>query len=555
MRNKNYLKMKKTIARITLILLLSVISLNITYADWTQVGTLSNLGSFPSISAVNDQIFFIAGGPAGTPVIYKTTNNGLSYVSVPTTGITAEIYCIWAVNVNTIYVGSSPQLGGDARVFKTTNGGTTWTTLFTINGTNAFINGIVFSRSNPQVGIIQCDPPNGNGTPYWLAKTTNGGLNWVISNLAGVDGNLSAQNSVFCIDANFYGFGLNSSPQILFTSNGGTTWIQKALTGAQGSTGFVTSIAFSNDKLNGVAAGWGTSSAISRTTNGGVTWFAQPISILNPGDQNYGELKWVPGFNTVYLTVSNASAESFKSEDNGATWTSIPFLGSSSGITHMDLAYSASSSQVATISKTGALFRLTDSPLPVELTSFTYNVSNRDVNLKWITTMEQNNSGFEIYRNDRNDPENWIKAGFVKGNGNTNTTTEYNFTDKKLSSGKYDYKIKQIDYNGNFEYYTLSGTVEIANTKKINLAQNYPNPFNPVTNIDYELPQDSKVMIKVYDISGRVVSELVNLQQKAGFYTIQFNASNIASGNYFYQMITNANGNSTTITKRMVVIK
>ncbi|HEY5123083.1 MAG TPA: T9SS type A sorting domain-containing protein [Ignavibacteria bacterium] len=194
------------------------------------------------------------------------------------------------------------------------------------------------------------------------------------------------------------------------------------------------------------------------------------------------------------------------------------------------------------------------SAMPVELTSFAASIFGRDVKLNWVTATETNNSGFEIQRSMQNE-NNWEKVGFVKGNGTKNTPTNYTYTDSKLNTGKYQYRLKQIDYNGNYEYFLLNGFVNISNASKYDLSQNYPNPFNPVTNIDYELPQDSKVMIKVYDISGRVVSELVNLQQKAGFYTIRFNASNIASGNYFYQMITNANGNSTTITKRMVVIK
>ena len=557
---KKIMKQKNKLSKLFFAVLFILTAFNYSFADWTQFGTLTNLGSFPSISALNDQIFFIAGGPAGVPVIYKTTNNGVSYVSVPTTGITAEIYCIWAVNVNTIYVGSSPQLGGDAGVFKTTNGGTTWTRILNTGGTAGFINGIVFSKTNPLFGIAQSDPPTGDGGKFWLFKTTNGGVTWdSVTNIAGIAGNASAQNSVFCVDETFYGFGLNKSPQIYFTSNSGTTWTRKTLTGAQGPTGFVTAIAFSADKLNGVAAGYGTQTAISRTTNGGNTWFQQNVPLTNGTTTNYGELKWVPGFTTVYLVSSGATSQSCKSDDNGATWTTISYVTSSNGITHMDLAYAASHSQVATSASNGTLFRLSDSPMPVELSTFTYGVSGRDVNLRWETTMEENNYGFEIYRIqsglDNQNPGNWIKAGFVKGNGNTTNTIEYNFTDKKLNSGKFNYKLKQIDYNGNYKYYNLAGTIEISNAKQNNLHQNYPNPFNPVTNIDYEISQDSKVMMKVYDLTGKEVATLVNDQMKAGFYTVQFNASNLASGNYFYKLTTNSNGNQSVIMKRMVVIK
>ena len=527
-------------------------------AQWGQVGSLANIGSFPSVSMVNDNIFFVAGGPSGTPVIYKTTNGGINFTSINTTGISLELYCIWAVDVNTIYVGdggAAGGTGGNAKVYKTTNGGTNWVNILSTGGTAGFINGIVFSRNNPQIGIIQSDPPTGVGNPFWIAKTTNGGLNWTVSNPPGVTSNASAQNSVFVVDQNFYGFGLNLSPQMVYTTNGCTNWVVKTLTGAQGPTGFVTSIAFSNNKLNGAAAGYGTYNTISRTTDGGNTWFSQSIPCTIPNGNNFGELKWVPGYNTVYLIVSSSSAtQSFKSTDNGASWTTItfPVVG---GITHMDLAFYNTIDQVSSVSSTGGVLKLQDGPLPVNLESFTFNVSGREVNLKWTTAMEENNSGFEIYRMNNNEQNNWVKAGFVKGNGNKTTPSNYAFTDNKLSSGKYSYKIKQIDYNGNYEFFTLNGVVEVSNSHKMNLYQNYPNPFNPTTNIDYDLSLDSKVSLKVYDMSGREVIMLVNTQQKAGYYTVQFNATNLSSGIYFYKLITNSNGSNNVITKKMTVIK
>jgi flagellar hook assembly protein FlgD len=62
-------------------------------------------------------------------------------------------------------------------------------------------------------------------------------------------------------------------------------------------------------------------------------------------------------------------------------------------------------------------------------------------------------------------------------------------------------------------------------------------------------------MMKIYDMSGREIMTLVNKQQNAGYYTIQFNASNLSSGNYFYKLIASSNGNETVITKKMTVIK
>ena len=68
------------------------------------------------------------------------------------------------------------------------------------------------------------------------------------------------------------------------------------------------------------------------------------------------------------------------------------------------------------------------------------------------------------------------------------------------------------------------------------VSNNYPNPFNPTTIINYSLPNNEKVVIKVYDILGREIAELVNEQKMAGKYTIQFDGSNLSSGVYFYSI-------------------
>ncbi len=72
--------------------------------------------------------------------------------------------------------------------------------------------------------------------------------------------------------------------------------------------------------------------------------------------------------------------------------------------------------------------------------------------------------------------------------------------------------------------------------KEFKLGQNFPNPFNPVTTIQYQLPQDARVILKVYDILGSEVTTLVNEEQAAGYKEIKFNASNLASGMYIYRI-------------------
>ena len=73
--------------------------------------------------------------------------------------------------------------------------------------------------------------------------------------------------------------------------------------------------------------------------------------------------------------------------------------------------------------------------------------------------------------------------------------------------------------------------------KEFSLAQNYPNPFNPSTKIRYQLPQESKVAIKIYNILGSEEMEILNEQKGAGIYEIEFNSENLSSGIYFYKII------------------
>ena len=194
-------------------------------------------------------------------------------------------------------------------------------------------------------------------------------------------------------------------------------------------------------------------------------------------------------------------------------------------------------------------------PLPVELTSFTANITVRDIQLNWTTATELNNSGFEILRSADNDNNNWLKIGFVTGSGTKTTPTNYTFNDSKLNTGNYKYKLKQIDYNGNYEFHNLNGELVIGTPNKFDVSQNYPNPFNPETKIDYNLPFESKVTIKVYDISGREVKTLANDTKQAGYYTVGFNGSDFASGMYFYRITAEGNGQKFVTMKKMLMIK
>ncbi|MEO8232336.1 MAG: T9SS type A sorting domain-containing protein [Ignavibacteriota bacterium] len=187
-------------------------------------------------------------------------------------------------------------------------------------------------------------------------------------------------------------------------------------------------------------------------------------------------------------------------------------------------------------------------PLPVELTSFTAVSQNQQVTLNWSTATELNNSGFEIQRSISN--SEFITAGFVKGFGTTTEQQDYSFSDINLSVGTYSYRLKQIDFNGQFEY---SNEVEVSIVSLDNylLLQNYPNPFNPTTKIGYILKDRTNVKVVVMNSLGEEIAVLANESQEQGFHEIDFNASNLSSGIYFYSIQTS----QFSETKKMLLMK
>ncbi|MCU0343453.1 MAG: T9SS type A sorting domain-containing protein [Ignavibacterium sp.] len=196
-----------------------------------------------------------------------------------------------------------------------------------------------------------------------------------------------------------------------------------------------------------------------------------------------------------------------------------------------------------------ALSSSTDNPFPVELSSFTAVILNKKVILNWRTETEVANFGFDLERSS--DGITFNKIGFVEGNGNSNSPNEYTYSDdvEKLA-GKLYYRLKQIDSDGSFSYSQVISVV-LGVPDQFVLNQNYPNPFNPSTIISWQMPIRSHVTIKLYDMLGSEVTTLINEEKEAGYYNIEFNANELASGIYFY----NISAGIFNSTKKMVLVR
>ena len=265
------------------------------------------------------------------------------------------------------------------------------------------------------------------------------------------------------------------------------------------------------------------------------------------------------GSNETY-TISSPSANTRLAKFNG-TWEIFTTAGT--GVWQTELNWTDETIKTRGMNSFSD-YALTDgtNPLPVELCSFTASVNKRDVDLVWVTCSEINNKGFEIERRlfnkNNNDYYPWIRTGYVDGHGTVNQQQTYMFSDIKLPAGKYQYRLKQIDYNGNFEYHNLTSPQDILIGLPViaDLFQNYPNPSNPVSKVDFQIPFAGRVTLKVYDITGREVVSLIDKDLEGGFYTAEFNGSNLSSGVYFYRLIAGSgDGSHFSKTMKLILIK
>jgi len=443
---------------------------------------------------------------------------------------------------------------GNVRVYKTTDSGTNWAQVFTAE------NAPYSYSSMARVEAIEVCPTNDNlvTAGYFIDDATQGGF--------------------------------------FYSTDAGSTWNQQLLRASTGhDDADVYDIVFSNEGSNPVAyigVNYDTSLAISDRARSvyRAEWSGSAWSVRNDFDGSYTAVGYpitatimdlfVSG-DTVFAVGTDATTNHpiayYKATADSNKWTTLTTSGfptSSPGFLKYgragsygaDTIFVAVDNQIyymqkaATSWTTGYTYpagtqinvlyydellvgtgtglygqETQNGSLPVELTSFSAKVINQNVELNWKTATELNNFGFEIEKRISNEP--WGKIGFIKGNGNSNSPKTYSYIDKTSANGTHLYRLKQIDNDGYYKY-SKEVEIKIGLPAKHELSQNYPNPFNPTTTIKFALPEAAKVSLIVYNQLGEKVSVLVDEKLNAGNHVATWNAVNLPSGIYFYEIRT-----------------
>ncbi|MBK9096680.1 MAG: T9SS type A sorting domain-containing protein [bacterium] len=318
------------------------------------------------------------------------------------------------------------------------------------------------------------------------------------------------------------------------TTNGGNTWQKLALPPIYEPR----DLQFINIDL-GWVTDYSNPYTLYKTTNGGVSWYQQAQPVYN-FQFITAQIGWYTYGNQIFNSTNGGSTWTIQNSNTNNTLNDIFFIDTNNGWA---------------VGQNGTILYTPNGGIPVELISFTATANINEVTLNWSTATETNNSGFEILRFAKNDNGEWNKIGFVPGHGTTTETQHYSFTDNDIKPGKYQYKLKQMDFDGTFEYSQIL-EVEIPIVNEFSLSQNYPNPFNPSTKIKYSIPQNVRqltgnVSLKIYDVLGREIATLVNEEKPAGEYEVEFDGTALPSGIYFYQLKAGVYSE----TKKMILLK
>lgn len=221
--------------------------------------------------------------------------------------------------------------------------------------------------------------------------------------------------------------------------------------------------------------------------------------------------------------INKAELKQWSSADNGATWVLLGSDGQDASLNYV------------TKNNINVLARLTlgsliNGPLPIKLLSFTGQLDNNDVLMKWITTDEINANYFDVQRSS--DANIFATIGKVNAT-NSISTAAYNFTDKDDYTGVRYYRLRMVDKDGSFTY---SVVITINKGSYANsLERVYPNPTNGPVNIEFTANSSMKAIMMIQGVDGRVIfSKVLDIQK--GMNKVQYDLGQNAQGTYLIKL-------------------
>jgi photosystem II stability/assembly factor-like uncharacterized protein len=495
--------------------------------QWLLKQSGSSLGGPSDYYKSNTDIIYYG----SSSIIYKSTDRGESFTQTGTNVPGSSAIKSIILNDNLpgtllVAIESSPN----DKIYKSTNDGANW--VLTLDEGQFSYFGIPMEQdpSNPETIFTMVNQNFKISTDFGSTWTT------IASNF----GPISAPCDIAVFpDTNIILIGDNGTG-IFRSTDYGFNWTQTYFTSGEIPT---ISVDFQNPGV-AWATKWSGGGGLLKTTDYGASWSLQSgFSGINM----WGVHVQRDDGDMVIAGCYSCGTGTWRTKNGGQTWTTIGVPSSNYQIVVID------SMTQFTVQGNG-IYKL-DSPwfVPVELTSFSASVVNDEIILNWTTATELNNSGFDIERSYDNNQ--FDKIGFVPGFGTTTETKSYSFTIEKPVAGIQYYRLRQVDFDGTYEY---SNSIEVEGPVPANfvLNQNHPNPFNPSTAITFSLPVESNVKIRLYNMLGEEVAEIVNQNFQAGSHKADFIANGLSSGAYIYMIdAVGVDGRQFVENKKMILLR
>jgi len=520
--------------------------------------------------------------------IYKTTNGGTNWTDLSNGLVISQLYRIGVSQTSSTKVMTGLQDNGsklfNSGTWSDVKGGDGMECIIDFSDANymyaTYVNGQIDRSSNGTSFTIDISAniPGGQPTGAWVTpyiidpnnssalyagydrvwKTTNRGNSW--ASASQVLSSSDKLRSLAIAPSNSLVLYAADRTHMWKTTDGGSTdWTVITLPSTSTS---VTYIAVHPTDPNTVWITYGgfvDGQKVYESTDGGANWTSISAGLPNLPIMSIVHYKTITSKNILFVGTDLGVYTKDGANDWAEYNTGLPNV----VVAELEIYYNPSGTDKLRAGTYGRGLWETEilSPLPAEIVSFTSDKIGNGVVLNWKTATEVNNYGFEIERSQKSNvkSETWEKVGFVEGHGNSNSPKNYSFFDNLLNqnlSSNINYRLKQVDNNGHFEY---SDEISVAfeQVLKNTIEQNHPNPFNPSTTLNYSIADNSLVRIEIYNLLGQIVAELINSEQISGNHSVTWNASGLSSGVYFARFsVTSINSKATfSDSKKLILMK